>query len=446
MMWEYLKSIVLGLLVTISLLVTFALWTYQPEYDELNNGENILEVETKLSNGTQKSLTSIIKPELLLFHQNGRDFSLNEWSESEALYKKVLTWGLTDFVPVTGDSVIEKESGIEIVYPASIPLSTLSTTFTLNDDIEELLKSSYDVDRIFISIDPDEPKNAVYFISDDNANQYVKAMIPNVYNSVDEYLENPEIQREYFRVSEDRQVQFYLPESIYLPESKVTLPKEKLKGGNIEVDTMRNILFNNPQLVQQNSSTNGLFYNIDDRVLQIYPGEMRMRFQQYKFEESQSISREAIIKQSLDHINDHNGWTDESYSLFNINSRDNTIHYREYKNGYPVLDENELGLITQIWSNQDLIEYRRPLIRVKDNLSNQVIETETLSSGREVLSYIEDNKDQFSSVIKDIKIGYTMEVDSLFVIYMTPAWFVKEGEDWKKLDVEGATNNAVGTN
>lgn len=438
MMWEYLKSIVLGLLVTISLLVTFALWTYQPEYDELNNGENILEVETKLTNGMQQSLTSIINPELLLFHQNGRHFTLDEWSKSKTLYDNILTWPLTDFSEIERGSGIEKDSAIEIIYPTGIPLSTLANTFTLNEEIEEILDSSFIVDRIFISLAPNESNNYVYFVSDDNSNIQVRAMLRyNVYDNVDKYLVDSEVQREYFNAFEDREV------PIYLPEAQVTLPKEQLQGGNIEVDTMKNILFNNPQLVKRNATTNGTFYNSDNRLLQIGPGDMHMRFQQFQSEDSQPLSRGDIIKQSIDDINDHNGWTDESYRLFNIDSSDNTIDFRDYKNGYPVLDQNELGHITQMWSNQDLIEYRRPLVRVKYNLGS---EQKSLPSGRDVLSYIEENRDRSVYLIEDIKIGYTMKVKSFLVIYMTPAWFIKEGGEWKEIDFEGAMNNAVGSN
>ncbi|GGD02419.1 YycH family regulatory protein [Pontibacillus salipaludis] len=443
MMWEYLKSIVLGLLVTTSLLVTFALWTYQPEYDELNKGNKILEVETKLTNGTQQSISSVINPELLLFHQNGRLFSLNERSEEKSLYEKILTWPLTNFYKVEEVSKSERESALEITYPTSVPLSTLVNIFTVNEETEfraeETEYSPYNVDRMLISFAPQKSNNYVYFVSDDNSDTYWRASIRNfdVYNFVAKYLNNTDMQREYFSIDDNRE------NPIYLPESEISVPMDTMTGEDSEVDTMKNILFNNPQLVKQNSTSTGqAFYNIDNRLLQTLKNEKLMVFEKVQSEESQSMLRQEIIKHSLNDINDHNGWTDETYNLFNINSRDNTIDYRLYKNGYPVLHDNlkgsnGLGLISQQWRNQDLIVYKRPLIRLNSPLETQQI---TLPSGRDVLSYIEKSRDGLSSYfIDDIKIGYIMKVtgNNSLVITIEPSWFIKEGEDWEPLTIGG---------
>ncbi|MCD5325640.1 MULTISPECIES: YycH family regulatory protein [Pontibacillus] len=432
-MWEYLKSIILGLLVTISLLVTFALWTYQPEYDDINNGSPILEAETKLNNGVQQSVSDIIKPELLLFHQDERHFSLKSWNETKNLYEKIVKWPLTDINLVSKD-VIETESSIEIVYPAGIPLSTLASTFTIGGEAEKDVKEmNMNIDQIFISFTQNQSKYYdVYFVSRQSGTAY-SAVIRNfdVSNAVEKYLTGSNSEMEYFSVDN------YFGNPVYLPESQVTLPVLPFQAQKLNVETMKNVLFNNPKLVKRNSTYGETFYNIDNRLMKVSENERHMRFEQFQTDETNELSRQQLIKQSLNDINDHNGWTaNSSYHLFDI--RDNVIDYRIFQDGYPVLDGGkELSLkITQTWRNQDLVEYERPLIQLRYPILNPNQHDDILS-GREILPYIEDQS------FEDIKIGYRVEIKGQqeLVILLEPAWFIKYvgQDDWEELVDEGST-------
>ena len=63
--YENIKSVILTILVGISFLVTWNLWTYQPSYEELENADTVQEV----SFSSKKDIKDIVKPDQVIFHK-----------------------------------------------------------------------------------------------------------------------------------------------------------------------------------------------------------------------------------------------------------------------------------------------------------------------------------------------------------------------------------------
>ncbi len=435
MTWENVKSVLLTILVGTSLLLTLAIWNYQPQYDVLDK-ENIIDDSTKISNGSKEMVKSIIEPKHIIFHQNNRIFSLAQLTQENELYKEIRTWPLTDF-QYRAKGTYERDSTIEIVFPTPVPIQTLANTFTVKEKEGEGLPD-LTVDRVLIHMSQQQSSSLVYFVSSDSE-ENIKAEIQNfdVYSNVEDYLVNPYGQVNYVAYEKNRK------SPIYLPEGQVTLPMNTYPTRSINPNTFINVLFNNPNLVRQNSSNIGEEYFSDGTTrLRIYESETMMEFINPAETEYTLMDRSELIRQSLEFVNDHNGWTD-NYNIYHLSQNQNYIRYRLIKEGYPVFDDENRTLIEQTWKNQEIFEYERALIQLQPPFGSQEI---TLRSGSDVLAYLEEAWKKYPPyLIKDIAVGYEMKRtgSSAEVFTLEPGWFIKLN-DWQKIKFDEGLMNQGG--
>lgn len=427
MRWEYVKSILLAALVATSFLLTFAIWYYQPQFERLD--PKLITEKTKLSgNNAKETINSIIQPKQIIFHDKARHYALKDWNKTRGLYNEIESWPITNF-EVKNNPKFDKSSSVEIIFPTSIPIDTLRNTLNIKteENLEEL-----GVDRIYIQFSQSESKSTVYFVSNTISKSH-KAEIRNfnVNNFLAKYLQNEENQIDYTAFVEDRKF------PIYVPTGEVTLSMHThpttLISDDAGVDPLINILFNDPNAVRLNSSNIGEDYYTDGtRQLKIYNNDSVMQFiNPREVNKSESMGKKELIRQSLDFINDHNGWTDD-YKLYDISQ--NIPVFRLTSNGFPVINNQELSVIELDWRNQEIFEYKRPLIDLSPPITTQEV---ILRSGGSVISYLKNQWDKLPlSLIEDISIGYNMIQTAPSVYTLEPAWFIKIGNKWEKLNFE----------
>ena len=81
---ETFKTIILTILVGISLLLTFSLWNYQPNYDPLypTSSNYVNEVD---AGGIEETKRSIIEPINIVFHYDGETYGFEKRGELQFL-------------------------------------------------------------------------------------------------------------------------------------------------------------------------------------------------------------------------------------------------------------------------------------------------------------------------------------------------------------------------
>lgn len=432
MRWEYVKSIILSTLVAISFLLTLAIWYYQPKLEELSS-KSIIDETTKIADGKKETINTIIQPKQIMFHYNDRLFALDKWSKTKDLYQEMQTWPIDDFRYRT-NTTFDKSSSVEVIFPTSVPIEMLTNTFTIKNGKD--VPSDMKVDRMFVQVSPNQSSSLVHFVANDS-NESIRAVIRNydVYKYMEDYLSNEHIQTEYVAFEEKRK------SPIYVPANEVTLTMQTYPTRQVPVNPLINVLFPDPNLVGRNSTNFGEdIYTDSSRQLRIFENQTMMQFINPNETNQQIMNRKVLIRQSLDFVNDHNGWTGD-YQLYDINQ--NVIRYRITKNGFPVINENSLSTIQQEWRKQELFEYKRPLIQLQAPFGDQEV---TLQSGRDVIANLESSWKQYPPyLIEDIAIGYSMKQtsDTSAVYTLEPAWFIKVGE-WKRLKFEDGYLNQGG--
>ena len=124
MKYENIKSVILTILVGISLLVTWNLWTYQPSYKELENADTVQEV----SLSSKKDIKDIVKPDQVIFHKEKKYFGTSEDLELENIMTELSRWNFDHFKNISAEienisEIVENNEVVNILYSGSIPIS-----------------------------------------------------------------------------------------------------------------------------------------------------------------------------------------------------------------------------------------------------------------------------------------------------------------------------------
>lgn len=430
--WEQFKTVLLTVLVGLSLLLTVALWNYQPKIEQLDPTTTYIH-ETQLSGKTQTK-ADIVQPMQIIYHKQGEFYGLKSTINQSFMYKEMLNWTLYDFHNV-GDSTQMKDNGIEIIFPTKIPIQIIPEIFKSE---EHPKLSSWSFDRMYITLNNQSTPESILFVTEDGQRKMeAKIQNGNLKEFIGRYIKNDTILTQYimFGVNDNN--------PIYLPKGEVSLPKKTYPTSILSTQPLINVLFNDPSLVRQNLSNYGIIkYTDGSRRMNVSQNEHIMNFINPFTEDFKTVDREELINNSLDFMNDHLGWTDD-YTLYDISESTNTIKFRLSMDGYPVFDNNQLSVIEQSWRDQEIYEYNRSLIHLTTPFESEGQKV-VLPSGEEIKTFIEKYPQKyFPYLIGDIAIGYTIHEKS-FILSLEPAWFIKYNGEWQEIKVEDMSKEMGG--
>jgi regulatory protein YycH of two-component signal transduction system YycFG len=271
----------------------------------------------------------------------------------------------------------------------------------------------------------------VSFLSTEH-NQMVSAEIyvqeTNPYMSLLQYMEdesqNSQIQLISFEVNENNR--------LYLPKDSLHVEKRTYPSYEILDWPLINNLFQDPMAVKRI----GGYFTDGDRMFEphyLFSNKKYMEYNNPVSQETKVLTREELLSKSISFVNNHDGWTDQ-YVLMGISDDNTTISFQLFVNGYPILDS--IGEMQQIWKNQELTVYNRPLIDISDpfDLGYQTIE---LASGEELVSYLLSKQFPYNvQLVEDVRIGYSIDDrNNEDVITVSPKWFVKVNNNWRTVNI-----------
>lgn len=433
------KTIVLTFLVALSLVLTVALWNYQPKYyDEIENTDYLY--ETKL-NGQTKKIEELITPYRVLFRESDGLYGLKDHSDLSIIFSEIQKWQIdeVDYYTISGREV--KKPNVEIAFPTELPLTVLQTMFTLE---EKETFPDWEFDRIIFRLVNQQQALEVIFASSHH-DQTLNAKIQNseAYAYLERYFINKDLLMEMISFTVNGQDPFYLP------AAEIELPKRTFTVNKLQTKPMINILFSDPSLVETSITSFGeRNYTDGNKQLSVYNDYMY--FVNPLTSDDHDVDKQNMIRRSINFVNDHQGWTNE-FRLTSMDEVENTIEYQMTVDYYPVFHPSDFSVIEIEWKNQQIHAYNRPLMKLA-TLFHSDGQKETLSSGYAVMDYLENHQDQYDPfLIEDIQIGYTMKAREgiSHIMSLEPEWYIKYNGRWQLLfshEEQGEETDAVGTN
>lgn len=420
---ELIKSYTLAILVLISLLLTFSLWNYKPNYERSFDTDYVDEINL---GGTVKSKAEMVQPESVIFNKNDKHFSFSAPKDNEIFYKEMQTWVLYDFNTVKANGPPKDVSQVELVFPDAMPLDILPNIFDMNID-EDLPEWSFE--RIYLTLNNQSATLTIHILSTDGRYE-AQATISNSskYEYVKNYLDSQEGMSEYIVMGDESR-------QIYLRKGSITLPRLSATIDTTDQLQLVNALFNDPSAVRRNVIDDEMLYTDGQRQMRVHYNRRLMEFVN-PYQSYERMAPDTLLEQSIANINEYDGWTD-SYTLDSIDLINNRIVFQMYYNGYPVFSKSGLATIEQEWHDQEIVRYNRPLFSIKDPLGGEAVE---LPSGNSVKTFLQENADYENDKIDNIKVGYRLSFQdtSFYTLSLDPVWYVQYNGKWQEINMEDA--------
>src|SRR5690606_19847405 len=332
---EHIKSIALLFLVTLSLVLTFLIWTHTPKLQIIEEKQ----VE-RVMVGKQKDLQYVIKPYRILVRDQ------NEWSGTVGsavindLTELMTSWKGTNLQFVQNNMSNQKindflrnNNRMTLFYPEEIPMKVFHAILPLSqDEIPELT-----FNRMIIDWNKLKTNHVItlYFLSEKN-----RMLFSTEVNMSESYF-NTSILETLDRLIDYEEVKIQNLLSLYVPTEKIVLIQFTYYIDEIQPDTFKDILFYDPAIVRKNVESSGSLKYTDGMTLMTVDTNLRnLNYVNPSAESLASITASRLLFESYDFINDHGGFTGD-YRLMSMNLQKHITEYQLYKQGYPVFSNDK---------------------------------------------------------------------------------------------------------
>lgn len=414
---EAIKTFILVVLVALSFLLSFIIWSYQPNYDFLYDASYVSEVDI---GGSEKKKSELIKPSTIVFNANDMSFGFRDVGEQQQFYQTLTDWELYDFKIKEINERPNYDRFAEIIFPMNIPGELLGNIFTFHDDV---ILPEWTFSRVLLSLN-EESKTVKLRVLSSAHDAMIETTIEKseAYRLIEAQMKIDRSLQPFITVEESK-------DPVYVPSGNLSLTTKTLVSSKVSAEEYINALFNNPNLVTHNVKED--YFTDGQRGMKIVQDGRLLQFinpLQEKYARTDAVD---LLERSLEHINEHKGWTN-NYYLEQIRPATSTIKYRLYYEGYPVYNYGNLTIIEQAWREQDLHQYNRSLFRI-GNLLNKT-EADILT-GEEVVSYIKADQNLNLEHLENIQIGYILQMlDDDHSVTLEPNWFIKYEGEWIKFN------------
>jgi len=414
---EPVKSVVLFLLVMLSVILTFMIWTYTPDYKiiEQTEGKEILI-------GSQKRMEDIIRPYKAIYRFDEEFTGTASNGAMKDIMKAFQGWNVLDLVPVNNNltanyvnEMIRTNNRMTVFFTGEIPYSAFSSIFQFAD--KEIPETTFN--RMIIDWTNYGSKELqVFFISSNNKTlmrsrvslQNTNPFIRDVIEPAKTYSAFKEIERDGFT-------------SLYMPNDKIESTKYMYTFIEEPLESFKNVLFPNPNIVQRSIESAMTEKYQDGMSRMTVDSNLKSLTYVYPAVESSAIIEPSkLLKDSFEFINEHGGFTAD-YRYVSKNTNKNQLEYQQYLQGLPVYSDQVISKITTVWGDNVIFRYKRPYYSLVFDIPTEK-EIKELPSGVEILEKIQQLNNFVLSDIDDVVVGYYLKQDSTSIMTLEPCWFV----------------------
>ncbi|MDR7000036.1 two-component system activity regulator YycH [Neobacillus niacini] len=430
MRYENIKSVILTILVIVSIVLTWNLWTYQPDYETMKNGNTVAEVSLSEKQEVQK----ILRPDQILYHISSHHYGTSNTDELEKIMKQLSQWTFLDVENYTEkagnlNNLVHGNGKAEIIFPGEIPIAMYRSVL----NFEERKIPSFNFDRIVMNVENSSKDfGTVYFVSSEHQQVFISHISAALLKG---------FEKDFYKKAVNLPRYFaYKPTSkrtIFLPEGETEMMEYRYLPKTLDSNEFKEALFTDPSFVQKSMLPHGEEYTNDSSKMNVYYDSNMLVYVNPTVESEYTSNSYDLVKKSIDFVNEHGGWTDP-YRYVSKDDYNQAVVFRLYSmDGYPVHNDQGASEIKEVWGKNELMKYIRPNISLDLPLRSETKKM-ILPSGRKAIKFLEDRKNFNPDLLKKIELGYRMERDSQEnkIILLEPAWFYQYDDTWVQITMD----------
>ncbi|MDN7245497.1 YycH family regulatory protein [Planococcus shenhongbingii] len=439
---EHIKSIALFLLIVLSLVLTFVIWTFTPSFERI---ETTPAIEVAL--GETKTVDQVVQPSKALYHFSDVVTGTTKQEQVDLLLDAMKQWQIHGIVE------IDKEASAEILksymhapnravlyYPGQVPFPVFDSMMEIVDD--SIPEASFD--RLVIEWGKAENTDlTLYFINTKSGRVHQASVSATELEQFQSQIVEPAFNYDTYVTDEKIGT---LP--IYVPENPLEAATYRYLQEDIDSQKFVDGLFEDPGSVESTGDLmNEEYSDESDALMSVDRSKKSISYVQPKAETQDPAIPSELIFKTVDFINGHSGWTND-YRYFGMEPLNQKIDYRLYLDSLPVFSSTFSTNLELVWGideeTEQVFRYRRPYYVLE---SWGETGTMTLPSGAAVLHAITHLKEQDLTKITDIVHGYELtrdEKDPERLLNLQPAWYFKADETWIRLSEEQLGGGQVG--
>ncbi|WHY00726.1 two-component system activity regulator YycH [Neobacillus sp. DY30] len=430
MKYENIKSAILTFLVLVSIVLTWNLWTYQPNFDIMENGNYVEEVTLK----EKRELHQIISPDLILFHRNGQHFGTTNAIDLDKIMTEIRQWSIYDIKDYSENvedikDLVHGNGNAELVFPADVPIEIYRSVLKF----EEKKIPAFNFNRIVINVENSEKGNGtVYFVSSDYQQVYISHISPSLLNEFNrDFFKNAAQYQPYFSFEATEQ------RTVFIPDGKLEMMEFTYLPVVLNSEAFKAALFSDPNFVQRGTVAGVEEFSDVSSKMTVNNDTNMLLYVNPTGESNYVGTSYDLLKRSIDFINGHGGWTDP-YRYVAMSEKRKSVNFRLYSiDGYPVFNEGGMSEIQEVWGRDEITKYVRPNISLELPLTTEMVKV-TLPSGTSALEFLKSRKNFKPELLEQLVLGYRMskDISENKLILLEPAWFYRYNQTWGQITKE----------
>ncbi|MGV3464678.1 MAG: YycH family regulatory protein [Heyndrickxia sp.] len=436
MKFETIKTIILTVLVAGSMFLTWTIWTYKPSYKTINP-EDV--TSTPISD--PKKVQDLIKPSKVVLHQNHTHLGTVKDTEINRIIHDIQGLHFFDIgtqKTLTGTELryfIQENNHMEIDFPSRVPFDIYRGILQFN----KKQTSNVYFDKIVVDFAKGAQKEKnIYFIDTENR-KIASSSVSN--NEIQSFLDRTQKKQSEYQPYE--LVELGKNHYTYLPSSPTKMKVYEFTKEKQELDTFKRILFNDPASVQKNESKDKIEYVSITSLMKVDLKNYVFSFVNTSENSAYRSDPKAILKQSIEFVNEHGGWTGD-YRYFSLNNNSHEVVFRLFRDGYPVFNSNDMAEIQQYWGEKDIQEYQRPFISLDAPFDSS---DKSMKTGKDELRDLLSIPHIQKNSIEDLALGYQLTItdpeDSESLLYFEPTWYCLYDGTWSPVSEIGRVQNGM---
>ncbi|WP_203248293.1 YycH family regulatory protein [Sporosarcina beigongshangi] len=433
---ELIKSIILLLLVTLSIVFTFAIWTYTPSYETSDELPTV-----DISIAKRMSIDEIIKPYKVIFNFEEKLTGTLSPTDIDYIVNELKRWRISDLKLVDDhfdvgklDTLMRKHNQFTLYFHGEVPLPIYNNVLAMEGLKMGVPEMSFD--RLVVDWNPSGAPMNISFVS--RANKVLYSAEIDDYHGFQRLI-----------LTWGKELGLYADVNaddspfIGVSAEPVETIRNMYYQREINPSRFRDALFSDPNAVRRSQSGLNKEEFQDDHALMNIDTEKKMLKYVVPATESHELAIPSeLLTNTIDFVNEHGGWTDE-YRYMSMNPISRYVKFQLFLHGLPVYGDVTSTEMTEVWGNNRILSYSRPYYTL--DLPFPEIDVEFLPSGVDIAEMLKQSDTIDFKAIEELTLGYFMQQDSeRRLLIMEPAWFYLSKGNWIRVSPELLGGELIG--